>query len=195
MRRKPTTWEAALRDAAKELALPKGDFRCERLATLTIQLKVLRSQWADGKLPNSSDMLALMDAIGELRKEAAAEKRHDFTVQFVEGFVGVCDIECKFCGKVGKYEVSDKPFERATPSATPAPAVKTLPEPPDAITGQAAPEPSPAEPKPAAPDIVVEYREGLSASAFRSQVVNGVAPPLKRLQPDPYAVRSVSPLS
>jgi hypothetical protein len=42
--------------------------------------------------------------------------------------------------------------------------------------------------------VKIEYRERVSASRFHSQVVNGVAPPLKKDQPDIYAIRKISPM-
>jgi len=42
-------WEQALEDAAEELDAPATDFKVEKLATLTLLLKVQRSQWAQGK--------------------------------------------------------------------------------------------------------------------------------------------------
>jgi hypothetical protein len=194
MRRKLTTWESALKDAAKELGLPKDDFRVEKLATLVLLLKVQRSQWANGKLSKSSDMIEVMSEITKLRDAAGIDNTpHEVSVQFVEHYVGVATITCPHCKMSSRHEVSNKPFERATPS----PAVKTLPEPPDANAGQAAPDPSPAEPKPATPEMEISYLENFSASAFHSQVINNrERAPLKRLEPNIYSIRrNTSPMS
>src|SRR5262249_50801229 len=112
-RRKATAFEKQLKVAAEELGLPKDDWQVERLATLKLMYLVARSKWSNGQVSNSSDMLALMAEITGLRKEAKLMEPMDIKVHIVESepVVLQADIECKHCGKVGKYQVSNRPFD------------------------------------------------------------------------------------
>jgi hypothetical protein len=187
-RRKLTTWESALKEAARELALPKDDFRVEKLATLTLLLKVQRAQWANGKLTNSGDMIEVMNAIEALRSTAGGPR--EILVNVVKAVSGI--FTCARCGhenRLAEGAYTTPPESRTTGHAKPAEAPSTdgpdetlsarnesLPR--DALPASA-PAPAPSPPR----------RNG-SVSAFHNQP--GV--PLKRLQPSPYAIRKISPM-
>jgi hypothetical protein len=190
--------EQAIRDAAKELSLPRDDWRVERLGTLQILLKVTRHKWAaDQTSARAADIVMLMDEITKLRTEAGIDNTpSEVEIKFVEHYTGVATITCPHCQMSSRHEVSNRPFESATPTAPSAPEVKATTSHDNAIAGPSSADPSPAEPKPAAPVMEVSYLENFSASAFHSQCINGrEIAPLKRLQPDPYAARNTSPMS
>jgi hypothetical protein len=117
-RRKLTVVEQAVKDAAKELGLPKDHWDVERLATMQVMLKVARHKWASGQSSSAAgDMLQLMAEITTLRKEARVEPM-EVNIKYASAFVGVADIECKYCHKTARYEVSEKPFDK--PAQAPA---------------------------------------------------------------------------
>src|SRR5262249_31653547 len=194
-------WEQALYEASKELRLPKTHFTVERMATLSLLLKVQRSQWAQGKLTNSGDMIEVMDAISALRKERGINDDHPtkIEVSLVERYIGIAT--CDTCGH--RFEVSDQPFDSLTPRPEPAPASEPL----TTDHGKPGAEPAKVDPNrtsaasvdsnrhsaasdaPAnvVPMMKVTHREGVSASSFHSAVINGrEVPPLKSQQPSHY---------
>ena len=187
-RRKLTAWEQALKDAAKELGAPKDDFRVEKLATLTLLLKVQRSQWTQGKLPNSGDMIEVMNAIEALRTAAGLTGPRGFNIKFVHRYVGIADITCPHCKKTSRHEVSNEPFERDS-ARVPADAATDVPSEPET--------PSSEQPTADVVDLrplsltVASHREGVSASSFHNAVLsNGEVAPIKRT-----ATRLISPMS
>ena len=100
-RRKLTVVEAAIRDASKELGLPRDHWDVERLATLNVMLKVARHRWAQGQSSGAaSDMLVLMDSITALRKQAKLVEPLAITIRSIDSF------KCSHCGQIGESETS-----------------------------------------------------------------------------------------
>jgi hypothetical protein len=169
-RRKLSVIERAIKDAAAELDLPKDHWDVERLATMQVMLKVARHKWSQGQAPkDAADMLVLMDAITGMRKSAGLQGPRAVDIRFVEGYRGIADVVCPHCHKVSRQEFSDRPFE-SRPDATPTPKTMgdALIEPAGLSSGDQAPASAPANVV-----TMVTYREGVSASSFHSQVVNG----------------------
>jgi hypothetical protein len=209
MRRKLTVIEQAIKDAAKELNLPKDHWDVERLATMQVMLKVARHKWSQGQSASAAgDMLTLMDSITTLRKEAKLAEPMDIKLQIVKRAIGIANITCKHCGKTDRYDLPDSPESRPqTPSQNkdPAPADVRTNSAESAENFRATPA-APAEVRrddaesaqklrTATPTMKVT-RPGLSPSRFHDQQLpSGEIPPLKRLQAPHYPIRSVSPLS
>jgi len=198
-------WEQALEDAAKELDAPATDFKVEKLATLTLLLKVQRSQWAQGKFTATNEMLAVMGEIERMRREHGKDGIQEINVHIVPSAAIACPscshefnphngepvtpkplvlrTQCPYCHRASEI-CTDGPFPEGNPG-------KPIPQPP-ALAAQAAP-------APAEPSLTVKgYREGVSASAIRASVLsNNEVPPVKKLQPSYYDMprRTVSPMS
>src|SRR5262249_47253081 len=142
-RRKLTVIEAAIKDAAAELKLPKDAWVVEQLATLNVMLKVARHKWSTGQgSKDAGDMIALMDAITTLRKERGIndDPPNNIEVNIVHRFHGV--VTCHECG--AKIEVSDQPFPGAVKVDAPAPT--PAPEPSTTDHGQPGAEPAKVDP-------------------------------------------------
>jgi hypothetical protein len=193
-RRKLGVWEQAIRDAAKLLGEPKDSFVVEKYATLATLLKLHRSQWAQGKASNSADMIAVMSELEAMRRERGKDAITEIKVHVVESLKA----RCPHCGQTSdippEMVQKDSRNTHAEPSDS-NPAPKTASPPtyglPNGSESHASGEPAPAKAEP-----VVTYREGVSASAFHSAVLNGhEVPPLKSRQPSPYTVRKLSPMS
>jgi hypothetical protein len=189
---KTGAWFEALRDAARELSLPKTDFRVERLATMRLALALQRQSWTTGRFNNTSDILSLMDSIEALRREAKDAEPTTISVNIVQGVKG--SYRCQHCGKQntlteGQYEPAKR--SEAAPAPTPPPT--------ESATSDVPNEPvQPAKPDPDDGIRVRGYREGVSASGFHAQVLsNDEVPPLKKRQGGIHTSRSrsVSPLS
>jgi len=186
-RRKLTVVEQAIKDAAKELNLPKDHWDVERLATMTVMLKVARHKWSQGQSSGAAgDMLTLMSEISAMRSKAGLGGPREIEVSFLRRVVGV--FKCCKCGE--RNEIPD--YQRPEPPPAP-PALPPFQRPIDEAEANPKPASEPVKPDEAAP--VVTYRSGVSVSKFHSAVVNGVAAPLKRDQPSPYPIRKTSPLS
>ena len=132
-------------------------------------------------------MIELMAEIERLRKAAGMlNTPRDIEVGFVHRFHGV--VTCHECG--AKIEVSDQPFSRSPTPQTPAsdhakPDAGPSVDPTVADATAPASDAPPANVVPLSPKVT--YRDGISASAFHSQVINGrEATPLKRDQSDHY---------
>jgi hypothetical protein len=141
-RRKLTVVEQAMKDAAAELKLPKDHWDVERLATLNVMLRVARHKWSQGQAANDANqMLALMDSITTLRREAKAVEPIAIEVNIRKGRFtnGVFRGQCSHCQEWTEY--SDTPFEAASPAAQANPQ-------PEA-TSEARKPPSVATPAPA----------------------------------------------
>jgi hypothetical protein len=121
-RRKLTVVEQAIKDAAAELKLPKDHWDVERLATLNVMLRVARHKWSQGQAANDANqMLALMDSITTLRKEARLNEPLDIKIHFVRGkFTG----RCSHCGKSTEY--SDRPFDEAESGVSASPVEQRM---------------------------------------------------------------------
>jgi hypothetical protein len=179
---------------AKEFGIEDtADWRVRRLALLQAQHAAAEDMIADGRPVDINGLLSLDKAIEDLRASLKAEEPLDIKVHIVQGVTGI--YKCTKCGHQNEL----KPGEY-TPRKQPTPSVP-LPPPPAAPTA-AQPQAVYARPIDEAPKPAVEpdkphvtHRKGVSASAFHSQVVNGVAAPLKKDQPSPYAIRKTSPMS
>jgi hypothetical protein len=179
---------------AKEFGIADiDDWRVRRLALLQAAHAAAEDQMANRGVVHIAPLLALDQAIADIRHALKAQEPLDISIHIVEGAIGVYN--CQKCGHRNEL----KPGEY-TPRKQPTPSVP-LPPPPAAPTA-AQPQAVYARPIDEAPKPAVEpdkphvtHRKGVSASAFHSQVVNGVAAPLKKDQPSPYAIRKTSPMS
>jgi hypothetical protein len=78
------------------------------MATLQIQLRLVRNKgWSTSTPANTSDVLALMNEITALKKEAGDLKPNNIEVQVVEAVQGI--YMCQHCGKenhldAGRYK-------------------------------------------------------------------------------------------
>jgi hypothetical protein len=185
-RRKLTVVEQAIKDAAAELKLPKGSWDVERLAKRRLMWKVAFQKWATGQSSkDAADMLTLMAAITQLLKDHGIgdNRPTELKVSFVEKLRG----RCCACGHMNELDedavrevirIDSLTLGAAQPKAKcdQKSDHRVSEKPGDVATLADAGIDKPA----------VTYREGVSASPFHSQVVNGVVPPLKRDQPGVY---------
>ena len=205
MRKKASAYDKELKAAAAELGLPRDHWQTQKLATLTLMFLVARSKWASGQSSNSSDMLALMSEITSLRRESKAVEPMQINIEVIKKLRG----RCWHCGAENEVGEAAAAAATATPAAPtpanptshahvlPTPSAGDEPLPCDALPADAPAPVSPDAPaKPATPTMKVTYREGVSASPLHSAVINGrEVPPLRKFQPNIYAVRRVSPMS
>jgi hypothetical protein len=181
-RRKLSVWEQALKDASRELGEPKGSFVVERYATLATLLKLQRSQWAQGKSSNASDVIATLAELEAMRHQRGKDALTDIRIHVTETIRGTCPA----CGVTSDVPVEMVDEARAdalaTHSAPPQaiPAGTSVPALPNSSGAASSGEPMPSQ-----------HIEGKSPSTFNSQ--RGT--PLKRLQPSPYVTRTPSPMS
>lgn len=204
MRRKAGPYEKELRAASEELGLPKDNWQTERLATCVLMFKVARAKWSQGMAAtDANQMLALMSEITAIRKEAKLQEPMEITIQVVPS-------------------VRENGLEDTSAAGGPAPAIETASSGhADAIAGRSSDQPLPSQisdgsnrtltPNMAPADSnsapahnlpppkdgpTVEHRQGVSASPFHNAVINGrEVAPLKKHQPDIYAIRRTSPMS
>ena len=155
-----------------------GDWRVKRLALLQAAHASAEDRMAAGGMVDIAPLLALDSAIQDIRQALKADEPCNITVQYVQSIVGICP-ECK--ARIPDYRRPDPP--PVPPPTPPAPAPIAAVEKPASAA---------VKPDKASPQVT---RVGVSASAFHSQVVNGVAAPLKKDQSDIYAIRSISPMS
>jgi hypothetical protein len=201
-RRKLTVVEQAIKDAAVELGLPKDHWDVERLATLQVMLKAARHKWENGQSSGAaSDMVTLMEEITKLRTAAGlASGPREIEVTYVRAVTGI--YKCKHCGEEneledGKYTPAPPPRVVDMPSDSVARATATTPAAPEntRVSGPENGAVAPSESKPAPDAPKVTHRDGVSASPFHSQVINGrEVAPLKKYQPSPYTIRKISPM-
>jgi hypothetical protein len=180
--RKPlSVWQQALKDAARELSMPKDSWPVERFATLRIALQLARSKWASGNTTASADLLTLMAEITQLRANAGLDVPRSVDVQIVRKLRG----KCCHCGAWNEVpEAQIRAVISAHPESTPE-ATHGLPN--GSVQGSTGDE---TAAKNAPPVPVSAQRPGVSASKFHAQLLNGhEVAPLKR------TTRRLSPIS
>jgi hypothetical protein len=183
-RRKLGVWEQALRDASRELGEPKDSFVVERYATLSTLLKLQRSQWAQGKSSNASDVIATLAELESMRQRRGKDAVTEIRVSLIE----TMRAKCPACGVVSDIppDMVRSDSQKDVQPSHPTPANQTPTGGQDnAIAGPSTDAPPPADPVPS------QYVEGKSPSQYHSQ--RGV--PLKRLQSGIHPLRNLSPLS
>src|SRR5215471_3359820 len=160
---------------AKEFGIEDiNDWRVKRLALLMAAHAAYEDRMATSGAVDIAPLLALDETIQVVRQQLRAEEPN-ISVHIVEGVTGIyC---CTKCGhknelKQGEYE----PRKKQTPPPAPPVAVNARP----IDEAEAKPKPKPAP-----------QHTNNSVSAFHNQA----GAPLKRLQADVRAMRSVSPLS
>jgi hypothetical protein len=181
MAKQLSVWQQALKDAARELSMPKDSWPVERFATLRIALQLARSKWASGNTTASADLLVLMGEITTMRANAGLDVPRSVDVQIVKKLRG----KCAHCGAMN--EVPDDQIRAVlnvpgTPTATPEETATTSHD--NGLTGAPTSPPPPPPPR-------VTHRPGVSASGFHNAVLpNGEIAPIKRA-----TGRVVSPMS
>jgi hypothetical protein len=132
-RKKLGPYEQALKDAACEMGRPTDDWLVEKLATLMIQLRLVRAKgWSANNPAHTGDVIALMDQITALRKEAGNLAPTKVQISLVESVQGIyC---CEKCGFENHLEpdrytpLVDRQTEAKDPSGGRSP-VTTSPDP------------------------------------------------------------------
>jgi hypothetical protein len=173
----------AREDIAAEFKLDINDWRVRRLALLMAAFARSEDQLASGKSVHIGDLLALDNAIQDVRE--ALQKSEDIRVTV--NFVNPAAVECPQCqfafdpkGSVPVKPARPFSFRCGCGKQTEFSAGGPFADggDPGTDTGKSAEPTAPVE----VPNV--RYREGVSASAFHAAVLrNDEIPPLKKDQP------------
>jgi hypothetical protein len=153
---------------AEEFKLDFDDWRVRQLALLQARHAAAEDQTINGVLIDIGDLLALNQAIADMRQTLNAAEPCNISVHFVKGLTGICP-KCK--AHIPDYKPPTPPAPPPTPPV-PAPVTEVFARPLPEESASTAVKPDKASPQ-------VTHRVGVSASAFHSQI----STPLKRLQP------------
>jgi len=161
-----------------------SDWRVRRLALHEAQFASLEDLFAAGRPVDTGQLLQLDQSIQDIRQPLKANEPIEAHLKILRRVVGV--FTCQHCHQ--RNEIED--YKRPDPPPAPTPQA-VYARPVDEAQKPASEPAKPAE-EPGKPHVT--HRAGVSASRFHSQVINGVAAPLKKDEPSPYVVRKVSPL-